>query len=135
MSTVFKIPKKLESLLHWIDLWEDEDTKLDGISVQLYLNSDDMSSEAEKVDAMFTTLANTGRIIRLGAINISGSDDAEIAALYKSVVKSYLNKVSKDKQYGINISTLATSDFGGLWTEEFKRNASYRSFTEGLSNN
>lgn len=128
-----KDTKKVASLLHWVDVWENDTIKIDGISVQLHLSADD---NVEGVKSAFSALAQSGKLIRIGSLDVSGSDDTKVASMYKEVVKAYLSSVPAAQQYGINLTGVKSgSDYTSLWTDEYKRNASYRAFTEGLSGN
>lgn len=128
-----KDTKKVASLLHWIDVWENDTIKIDGISVQLHLSASD---DVEKVKSALSALAQSGKLIRISALDVSGADDDDVAKMYKEVVKAYKSSVPAAQQYGINLTGVQSgSDYTSLWTDEYKRNASYRSFVEGLSGN
>ena len=125
-----KDSKKVSSLLHWIDAWEDDDTKIDGISVQLHLTTSD---NVDGVKSALTALAQSGKLIRIGSLDVAGADDEKVAEMYKEVAKAYLSSVPAAQQYGINLSGIQSGlDYTSLWTEEYKRNASYKAFVEGL---
>ena len=125
-----KDPKKVNALLHWIGAWENDTTKIDGISVQLHIDADATSSD--EVQSMLSTLAGSGKLIRISALDVTGVDDDDVAAMYKSVVQAYLSAVPAAQRYGICLTSLKVNS---LWTDEYMRNSSYKAFLEALSGN
>ena len=148
--------KKCASLVNWVNTWENDTVKIDGIGVQLHLNcSTDASANEQtlsKVSTMLQTLSGTGKLIRISELDInfvdnSGSSikasdvsDADIntlAAFYTSVIRTYLANVPAGQQYGICQWSL-TDENGlpkGLWTDKFLRKQTFKGFADGLSGN
>lgn len=148
--------KKCASLVNWVNTWENDTVKIDGIGVQLHLNcSTDASANEQtlsKVSTMLQTLSGSGKLIRISELDInfvdnSGSSikasdvsDADIntlAAFYTSVIRTYLANVPAGQQYGICQWSL-TDENGlpkGLWTDKFLRKQTFKGFADGLSGN
>ena len=150
--------KKLESLNYWIKIWDGKGAKIDGINAKLNLtySEDAAKQEANKatLDNLLTNLASTGKLIRLSNFDIKyqNADGVNVAAkeitaeqrqkladYYGYVIKSYMSKISNDKQAGICKGNLAdTSEPVGLWSVDSKskdwvRTATYKAFCDALS--
>ena len=151
-------PKKMESLNYWIKIWDGNGAKIDGINAKLNLSysEDPATLEANKasLDNLLTSLAATGKMIRLSnfdikymdaqglnvaAKDINNTQRQQLADYYAYVIKSYMNKIPNDKQAGLCKGNLAdTSDPVGLWavdseTKEWLRTAVYKAFCDALS--
>ena len=152
--------KTFESLKYWIGIWDANGAKIDGINVKLNLTySEDAATQETNramLDNLLTSLANTGKLIRLSnfdikyqdatgaAVNATGITEAQrqqLADYYGYVIKSYMNKIPNDKQAGICKGNLVdTTDPVGLWsydnsTKDWVRTATYKAFCDALSGN
>ena len=150
--------KKFESLKYWINIWDKNGAKIDGINAKVNLTySEDKATQDANVatlNKLFENLAATGKLIRLSnfdikyqdaeGANVSASDikDAQrqqLADYYAYVIKSYMTKIPHDKQAGICKGNMAdTSDPVGLWAVDSKskdwvRTATYKAFCDALS--
>ena len=159
-ETDLESDKKFESLKYWINTWDAKGAKIDGINAKLNLtySEDAATQEANKatLDKLLDNLASTGKLIRLSNFDIKYQDaeganvaakditDAQrqkLADYYGYVIKSYMTKISNDKQAGICKGNLAdTSDPVGLWSVDSKskdwvRNATYEAFCKALGGN
>ena len=150
--------KIFESLKYWMNVWDANGAKIDGINAKLNLT---YSEDAEKQEAnkaslnlLFTNLASTGKLVRLSNFDIKyqNADGTNVAAkditddqrqkladYYGYVIKSYMSKIPNDKQAGICKGNLAdTTDPVGLWAVDSKskdwvRTATYKAFCDALS--
>ena len=152
--------KKLESLKYWINIWDGNGAKIDGINAKLSLSysEDAATQEANKatLNTLLDNLASTGKLIRLSnfditykdanGVNVAAKDisDAQrqqLADYYGYVIKTYMSKIPHDKQAGISKGNLAdTSDPVGVWSIDSKskdwvRTATYKAFCDALSGN
>ncbi|MBP5375135.1 MAG: endo-1,4-beta-xylanase [Bacteroidaceae bacterium] len=150
--------QKFESLKYWINVWDSNGAKIDGINakVNLVYSEDPATQEANKtsIDNMLTNLATVGKLIRLSNFDIKYQDaeGANVAAkditdeqrqkladYYGYVIKSYMDKIPNDKQAGICKGNLSdTSDPVGLWaidsnSRDWVRTATYKAFCDALS--
>ena len=150
--------KKFESLKYWINIWDKNGAKIDGINAKMTLSySEDKATQDANVatlNKLLDNLAATGKLIRLSnfdikyqdaeGANVSASDikDAQrqkLADYYAYVIKSYMNKIPHEKQAGICKGNMAdTSDPVGLWSIDTKskdwvRTATYKAFCDALS--
>ncbi|MCR5679226.1 MAG: endo-1,4-beta-xylanase [Prevotella sp.] len=150
-------PQKMASLNYWINIWDNNGAKIDGINAKLNLTySEDPATQAENVATLKTLLANlaaTGKLIRLSnfdikyqdaegqsvnATNITQAQRQKLANYYADVIKSYMTTIPHDKQAGICKGNMAdTSDPVGLWSVDSKskdwvRTATYEAFCKAL---
>ena len=157
-ETGLEDPKKMESLNYWIGIWDANGAKIDGINAKLNLTySEDAATQAATKDALenlLTSLAKTGKLIRLSNFDIKYKDaegaavsadkitDAQrqqLADFYAHVIKRYMEIIPSDKQAGICKGNLAdTGDPVGLWSVDSKskdwvRTATYEAFCKALS--
>lgn len=150
--------KKFESLKYWIDIWDNNGAKIDGINAKLNLtyseNSEQQAANEASLNALLENLASTGKLIRLSNFDIKYQDAEganvavkditverrqKLADYYAHVIRSYMSKIPHDKQAGICKGNLAdTNDPVGLFSIDSKskdwvRTATYKAFCDALS--
>lgn len=155
-------PKKLEALVKFVN---EIDTKngspiVDGIGTQMHVtlsSSDDATKNAEniaalkeKVDAMFQTMAATGKLVRVTELDISlgtGSPSANQyqaqSDCYQMIVESYKANVPTAQQSGITIWSLSDNEaeheywlkgqVPNLFDKDYKRKWAYKGFCDGIA--
>jgi len=149
---------KLESLKYWINVWDGNGAKIDGINAKLNLSfSEDAGTQAANeasLNTLLDNLASTGKMIRLSnfdikyldatGVSVAAKDITEaqrqkLADFYAYVIKSYMNKIPHEKQAGICKGNMAdTGDPVGLWaidnkSKDWVRTATYKAFCDALS--
>ena len=154
-------PKKLEALVKFVN---EIDTKngspiVDGIGTQMHVtlsSSDDATKNAEniaalkeKVDAMFQTMAATGKLVRVTELDISLGTGSPSANQYKAqsdcyqmIVESYKANVPAAQQSGITIWSLSDNEAAheywlkgqvpNLFDKDYKRKWAYKGFCDGI---
>lgn len=154
-------PKKLEALVKFVN---EIDTKngspiVDGIGTQMHVtlsSSDDATKNAEniaalkeKVDAMFQTMAATGKLVRVTELDISLGTSSPSANQYKAqsdcykmIVESYKANVPAAQQSGITIWSLSDNEaeheywlkgqVPNLFDKDYKRKWAYKGFCDGI---
>lgn len=152
--------QRMKSLQYWIDVWDKNGAKIDGINAKLNLTySEDPAKQAANkasLDNLIANLAATGKLIRLSNFDIKyqdatgGSVTASaitpeqrqlLADYYAYVIKTYMSKIPHELQAGICKGNLAdTGDPVGLWSVDSKskdwvRTATYKAFCDALSGN
>lgn len=149
--------KRMESLKYWIDVWDKNGAKIDGINakVNLSFSEDAAKQEANRasLDNLIANLAATGKLIRLSNFDIKyqdatgGSVTAStitpeqrqlLADYYAYVIKTYMSKIPHELQAGICKGNLVdTGDPVGLWSknknQDWVRTATYKAFCDALS--
>lgn len=150
--------KKLESLIYWINLWDNNGAKIDGINAKLSLvyNEDAATQQTNEdaVEKLLDNLAATGKLIRISNFDIKYTDAEgnsvtaakiteqqrqQLASYYAWVINKYMTKIPSPQQAGIcKGSMVDTSDPVGLWlidtdSKDWVRNATYKAFCDALS--
>ena len=115
---------KLNSLIHWIGLWEDpnaeEPVVIDGIGTQMHVTCyEDATKQAKlqsDIEEMFKSLAKTGKLIKISELDMAYEDEAgtsvtfdkmteeqhkQMRSFYTFIIKKYFEIIPIDKQYGI----------------------------------
>lgn len=148
---------KFESLKYWIDIWDKNGAKIDGINAKLNLvYSEDAQKLADNKKAYETLLENlvsTGKLVRISnfdikyqntlGLNVSAKEITEaqrqsLADFNAYAIRTYLAKVPQAQQAGICKGNLSdTSDPVGVWSVDNKSNwvrtATYKAFCDALS--
>jgi len=150
--------KRLESLKYWINVWDNNGAKIDGINAKLNLSYSEDADKQAANEAAFNTLldnlASTGKLIRLSnfdikyldatGVSVAAKDITEaqrqkLADFYAYAIKCYMNKIPHEKQAGICKGNMAdTAEPVGLWaidnkSKDWVRTATYKAFCDALS--
>jgi GH35 family endo-1,4-beta-xylanase len=153
--------KKLESLIHWIGIWESKGVKIDGIGSQMhisyYMNPQEQQKRQTLLENSFKLMAATGKLVRISELDmglvdengkdVNTSDVTEeqhkaMAEYYKWVVSKYLEIIPQAQQWGICQWCITDSPANsgwranqpvGLWDLNYNRKHTYAGFADGLS--
>jgi len=140
-------PNKLAALLEFINYIDENGQHVDGIGTQMHVSTSITQAE---VDAMFKTLAATGKLVRVTELDVqvgtttpSTSQLAEQAATYQMIVESYLANVPQAQQSGITIWSLTDNkreheywlpdDQPNLFDANYGRKHAYKGVCDGLA--
>ncbi len=155
-------PEKLAALVKFV---QDIDTKngspiVDGIGTQMHVTlscSNDETKNAEniaalkaQVDAMFKTMAATGKWVRVTELDLSVGTGSPSAQQYKAqsdayrmIVESYKENVPAAQQSGITAWSLSDNEaeheywlngqVPNLFDKEYKRKWAYKGFCDGIA--
>lgn len=149
--------QRLSSLKYWINVWESNGAKIDGINGELNLTySEDATTQAANEAALktfFGKLAATGKLIRLSNFDIKyeDADGAPVAAdkitkdqrqalanYHARVINAYMTLIPAAQQAGLCKGNFfdTSSDPVGLWSKaangDWLRNATYEAFCKAL---
>lgn len=154
--------KKMESLKYWINIWDNNGAKIDGINAKVnlayYENETKLADNKAAYETLLANLAATGKLIRISnfdikyydangsavtAAKITDEQRQKLADYNAYALKAYMSKIPSDKQAGISKENIVdtSSDPVGLWTQDAKlnkdwaRTATYKAFCEALSGN
>lgn len=120
---------------------------VDGIGTQMHVQS---GIAREQIDAMFKTLAATGKLIRVTeldvAVNTASPSAAELekqAKTYQDIIESYIENVPEAQRHGITIWTLSDAadehefwlngDAPNLFTADLARKWAYKGVCDGIA--
>ena len=115
---------KLNSLIHWIGLWEDpnaeEPVVIDGIGTQMHVTCyGDATKQAKlqsDIEEMFKSLAKTGKLIKISELDMAYEDEAgtsvtfdkmteeqhkQMRSFYTFIIQKYFELIPQAQQYGI----------------------------------
>ena len=152
--------QRLSSLKYWINVWESNGAKIDGINGELNLTySEDATKQAANEDALkvfFGKLAETGKLIRLSNFDIT-YEDADgvsitadkitkaqrqaLADYHARVIRLYMSLIPAAQQAGLCKGNFFDASSGsgapvGLWSKaangDWLRNATYEAFCKAL---
>ena len=155
-------PNKLDALIKFVkDIDEKNGTPIvDGIGTQMHVSlscSDDAEKNAaniaalkEKVDAMFKTIAATGKLVRVTELDLSLGTSSPSSNQYKAqsdayrmIVESYKANVPEAQQSGITIWSLSDNEaeheywlkgqVPNLFDKDYKRKWAYKGFCDGIA--
>ncbi len=104
-------PSKLAKLIEFVNYIDNNGAHVDGIGTQMHVSS---SITKDKVDAMFKTLASTGKLIRITELDVAlgtASPSAEQlqtqSDVYQMILTSYFENVPESQQSAITVWTLS----------------------------
>lgn len=155
-------PNKLDALIKFVkDIDEKNGTPIvDGIGTQMHVSlscSDDAEKNAaniaalkEKVDAMFQTMATTGKLVRVTELDLSLGTSSPSSNQYKAqsdayrmIMESYKANVPAAQQSGITIWSLSDNEaeheywlkgqVPNLFDKDYKRKWAYKGFCDGIA--
>lgn len=138
---------KLDALIKFVQYIEDGGHRVDGIGTQMHVST---SITKEKVDAMFKTMAATGKLVRVteldvqvGTANPSADQLLAQAETYRMIMESYKENVPEAQQSGITIWTLSDNaaehefwlngDAPNLFDANYGRKLAYKYFCDGIA--
>lgn len=151
-TNLLAYPAKIQGLTDFIAYTEGKGAKVDGIATELALN---ISVDKSKVESILESLASTGKLIKISALDIgTGGSTAqatpalyqEQADMYKWFVGAYYSIIPANQRAGItfrspvdraNNSTWRPNEPVGLWTGTggYSRKPAYRGVAEALQGN
>ena len=160
LETAYDHNKKLKSLIHWIEEWEKDGTKIDGIGSQMHVTcSMDPAKQKENEEAyvnMLNLMVGSHKLVRISELDmgledkngnlVNTTDMTEeqhkaMRAYYEFIVKKYLEIVPEAQQWGICqwCATDSPANSGwraglptGLWDSDYYRKHTYGGFAAGL---
>lgn len=151
--------KKMESLLYWIGIWDNNGAKIDGINAKLnlvyYEDQALQTTNKQAYETLLANLAKSGKLVRVSNFDVKYVDASGTAVAAKAItdeqrqklaeynayaIKAYMQKIPSDKQAGIcKANMVDTNDPVGLWSKDSKKNdyvrsATYKAWCEALGN-
>lgn len=104
-------PSKLAKLIEFVNYIDQNGAHVDGIGTQMHVSGTSITKE--QVDAMFQTLAATGKLIRITELDVAmGTASPSVeqqqlqADVYQMILTSYFENIPEDQQSGITIWSL-----------------------------
>jgi GH35 family endo-1,4-beta-xylanase len=104
-------PTKLSALIDFVNYIDNNGGHVDGIGTQMHVSSSITKAE---VDAMFKTMAATGKLVRITELDVSlgtstpsTAQAATQAEVYQMIIESYFENVPESQQSAITLWTLS----------------------------
>ena len=155
-------PKKLEALIKFVKEIDEKNGSpiVDGIGTQMHVtlncsdnaekNAANIAELKTKVDAMFQTMAATGKLVRVTELDLSLGTGTPSSNQYKAqsdayrmIVESYKTNVPEAQQSGITIWSLSDNEaeheywlkgqVPNLFDKDYKRKWAYKGFCDGIA--
>ena len=155
-------PKKLEALIKFVKEIDEKNGSpiVDGIGTQMHVtlncsdnaekNAANIAELKTKVDAMFQTMAATGKLIRVTELDLSLGTGTPSSNQYKAqsdayrmIIESYKANVPEAQQSGITIWSLSDNEaeheywlkgqVPNLFDKDYKRKWAYKGFCDGIA--
>ena len=155
-------PKKLEALIKFAKEIDEKNGSpiVDGIGTQMHVtlncsdnaekNAANIAELKTKVDAMFQTMAATGKLIRVTELDLSLGTGTPSSNQYKAqsdayrmIVESYKANVPEAQQSGITVWSLSDNEVEheywlkgqvpNLFDKDYKRKWAYKGFCDGIA--
>jgi GH35 family endo-1,4-beta-xylanase len=140
-------PAKLAALIEFVNYIDNNGAHVDGIGTQMHVSS---SITKDEVDAMFKTLAATGKLIRITELDVSigtttpsASQAATQAEVYQMIIESYFENVPESQQSSITLWTLSDNakeheywlngDSPNLFDSNYDRKHAYKTVCDALA--
>jgi GH35 family endo-1,4-beta-xylanase len=140
-------PKKLAALIEFINYIEQNGQTVDGIGTQMHVSK---SITRAEIDAMFKTLAATGKLVRvteldvsLGTSTPSTEELATQAEIYQEIFDSYRENVPQAQRSGITLWTLTDNsreheywlpdDAPNVFDAKYGRKHAYKGVCDGIA--
>lgn len=100
-------PSKLKALIEFVEFIDANGGHVDGIGTQMHVQS---SITKEQVDAMFKTMAATGKLVRITELDVAVGTSTPSAEqlqtqsdVYQMIITSYLENVPESQRSAITI--------------------------------
>lgn len=140
-------PAKLAKLIEFVNKIEQGGSTVDGIGTQMHVS---MNIEKEKVDAMFQTMAATGKLVRITELDVkigskspSAEQYAQQAECYRMIINSYFENVPAAQQSAITMWTLSDNadehkywipdDAPNLFDSNYNRKHAYKGVCDAIA--
>lgn len=131
-------PEKLAKLIEFVNYIDNNGAHVDGIGTQMHVQK---SITKEQVDAMFKTLAATGKLIRITELDVaigtstpSAEEQQAQADIYQMILTSYFENVPEAQQSAITIWGLSdNADEHEYWLKDDSPNIFDASYGRKLS--
>ena len=140
-------PKKLAALIEFVNYIEQQGQKVDGIGTQMHVSS---SITKDQVDAMFKTLAATGKLVRISELDVqvgtatpSTEQYQAQSDTYQMIIESYKANVPDAQRGGITIWGVSDAkeehtywlpdDAPNLFDASYARKIAYKGVCDGIA--
>lgn len=141
-------PGKLAALIEFVNDIERNGGKVDGIGTQMHLTYNAITKD--QVDAMFKTLAATGKLIRISEMDVAmGTSTPSVeqyqsqSDVYRMVIESYKSNIPEAQRGGICIWGVSDAadehtywipnDAPNIFDKNYARKIAYKGVCDGIA--
>lgn len=141
-------PAKLAKLIELVNYIDNHGASVDGIGTQMHV--DGRSITKAEVDAMFKTMAATGKLVRISELDVrigtttpSATQMQTQSDVYQMIIESYKENVPDVQRGGITIWTLSDAadehtywypdDAPNLFDKNYARKTAYKGVCDGIA--
>lgn len=123
--------EKCRGLIAFIQQIESQGARVDGIAVNIVTDRADENDYAQ----MFQLLAGTGKLVKIGNLQVTAENQPRQAAVYTAILDAYASQVPTAQRGGIVQHQVLDSDQPwGLWTQDYSRKHAFGVVAEKLRN-
>lgn len=145
-------PSKLAELINFVNYIDQNGAKVDGIGTQMHVN---VNISKEQVDAMFKTIAATGKLVRITELDVAfGVEEGKTVTpsaeqlvkqseTYRMILSSYFENVPEAQQSAITIWTLSDNkkeheywlkgDAPNIFDSNYQRKVAYKGVCDAIA--
>jgi GH35 family endo-1,4-beta-xylanase len=140
-------PAKLQALIEFVNYIDANGGHVDGIGSQMHVSKSITKAE---VDAMFKTLAATGKLVRITELDVamdtatpSTEQAATQAEIYQMIIESYFENVPESQQSSITLWTLSDNakeheywlngDTPNIFDTNYERKHAYKAVCDAIA--
>lgn len=145
-------PAKLAELINFVKYIDENGAHVDGIGTQMHVN---VNISKEQVDAMFKTLAATGKLIRITELDVafrveegktvtpSAQQLISQGDTYRMILSSYFENVPEAQQSAVTIWTLSDNkkeheywlkgDAPNIFDSNYQRKVAYKGVCDAIA--
>ncbi len=145
-------PAKLAELINFVKYIDENGAHVDGIGTQMHVN---VNISKEQVDAMFKTLAATGKLIRITELDVAfGVEEGKTVTpsaqqlisqgdTYRMILSSYFENVPEAQQSAVTIWTLSDNkkeheywlkgDAPNIFDSNYQRKVAYKGVCDAIA--
>jgi GH35 family endo-1,4-beta-xylanase len=142
-------PGKLAKLIEYMNYIDEQNGSpiVDGIGTQMHVA---LSITREQIDAMFRTMAATGKLVRVTELDVrvettnpTAAQLEQQAKVYRMIVESFKENIPVAQQSGITLWTLTdnareheywlSDDAPNLFDANYGRKYAYKGFCDGIA--
>ena len=140
-------PAKLAKLIEFVEYIDNNGAHVDGIGTQMHVSAKNITRE--QVDAMFQTLAKTGKLIRITELDVAlgtaapSVEEQQLQAdVYQMILESFFENIPEAQQHGITIWSLTDNakeheywlngDCPNLFDADYRRKIAYKGVCDAI---
>ncbi|MCH5218643.1 MAG: endo-1,4-beta-xylanase [Muribaculaceae bacterium] len=140
-------PAKLAKLIEFAEYIDNNGAHVDGLGTQMHVTASSITKE--QVDAMFQTMAKTGKLIRITELDVAlgtaapSVEEQQLQSdVYQMILTSYFENIPKEQQHGVTIWSLTDNakeheywlngDTPNIFDADYQRKLAYKGVCDAI---